>query len=151
MSQAVAPETQPAATKKLATGRKLFVNLAVEDLNKSKAFFSALGFTYNPKFTDENAACMVVSDEAFVMLLTKSFFKNFSTRSLCDTASSTEGLYAFACESRAEVDELVKKAIAAGGTHAMPPMDHGFMYGWSFYDLDGHHWEVFWMDPKEAQ
>ena len=130
--------------------RKIFVNLAVRDLKKSMGFFSKLGFTFNPKFTDDNAACMIIGDEAFVMLLAEPFFKTFTRRELCDTARQTEGLFALSCESRAEVDDFVKKAMAAGGTHAMDPQDHGFMYGWSFYDLDGHHWEVFWMDPKAA-
>jgi predicted lactoylglutathione lyase len=133
------------------SARKMFVNLAVRDLKKSKEFFSALGFSYNPKFTDDNAACMIVSDEAFVMLLTQPFFKTFTKRDVCDTSKYTEGLLALSCESRAEVDEMVKKALAAGGQPAMDPQDHGFMYGWSFYDVDGHHWEVFWMDPKAAQ
>jgi predicted lactoylglutathione lyase len=133
------------------TPRKIFVNLAVRDLKRAKEFFSALGSSFNPKFTDDNAACMIVSDEAFVMLLTQPFFKTFTTRDVCDTSRYTEGLLALSCESRAEVDEMVKKALAAGGQHAMEPQDHGFMYGWSFYDPDGHHWEVFWMDPKAAQ
>jgi uncharacterized protein len=131
--------------------RKIFVNLAVRDLKKTKEFFSALGFSFNPKFTDDNAACMVVSDDAFVMLLTQPFFKTFTTRDVCDTSKSTEGLLALSCDSRGEVDEMVKKALSAGGQHAMEPQDHGFMYGWSFYDPDGHHWEVFWMDPKAAR
>jgi len=130
--------------------RLLFVNLPVRDLEKSKEFFSVLGFEFNPKFTDDNAACMVISDKAFAMLLTESYFKGFTRKQLCDTSKSTEGLFALSCESRAEVDEVVKKAIAAGATHAMDPQDHGFMYGWSFYDLDGHHWEVMWMDPAVA-
>jgi predicted lactoylglutathione lyase len=132
------------------TSRKIFVNLAVRDPKKSMGFFSALGFTFNPKFTDENAACMIISDEAFAMLLAEPFFKTFTKRDLCDTTRQSEALIALSCGSRAEVDETVKKAIAAGGTHAMDPMDHGFMYGWSFYDLDGHHWEVFWMDPTQV-
>lgn len=127
--------------------RKIFVNLSVRDLKKSMEFFKALGFSFNMQFTDENAACMVVSDEAFVMLLTETFFKTFTRREICDTSTHTEGLFALSCESRAEVDEMVKKAIAAGGKHAMDPQDHGFMYGWSFYDLDGHNWELVWMDP----
>ena len=131
--------------------RKIFVNLPVRDLKKSKAFFSTLGFEFNPKFEDEKAACMIINDEAFVMILTEPFFKTFTTREQCDTSRSTEGLFALSCGSRAEVDEMVKKAVAAGGKHAMDPQDHGFMYGWSFYDLDGHHWEVLWMDPKVAQ
>jgi predicted lactoylglutathione lyase len=94
---------------------------------------------------------MVVSDEGFVMLLTEPFFKQFTRREPCDTAKHTEALLALSCESRAEVDALVRKALAAGGTPAMEPQDHGFMYGWSFYDIDGHHWEVFWMDPAAAR
>jgi predicted lactoylglutathione lyase len=131
--------------------RKLFVNMAVEDVKKSMGFFAALGFQFNPKFTDDNAACMLVGEDAYVMLLMKPFFSTFSTRPLCDTTTHTETLCAISCDSRAEVDALVKTALAAGGTHAMPPMDQGFMYGWSFYDLDGHHWEVFWMDPAAVQ
>jgi predicted lactoylglutathione lyase len=131
--------------------RKVFVNLPVKDLQKSMAFFSTLGFEFNPKFTDEKGAGMYISDQAFVMLLTEPFFKTFTRRELCNTSKYAEGLFALSCESRTEVDEMVKKAVAAGGAHAMDPQDHGFMYGWSFYDLDGHHWEVFWMDPKFAQ
>jgi uncharacterized protein len=131
--------------------RMLFVNLAVRDLKKSTDFFSRLGFDFNPKFTDENAACMIVSSDAFVMLLREPFFKTFTKRDLCDTTRQTEGLFALSCASRAEVDEMVAKAIAAGGRKAMDPMDQGFMYGSSFYDPDGHHWEVLWMDPKAAQ
>ena len=130
--------------------RMMFVNLAVRDLKKSMDFFSKLGFEYDPKFTDNKAACMIVSDKAFVMLLEEPFFRTFTKRQLCDTSRQTEGLFALSCTSRAEVDDLVKKAIAAGGTHAMDAQDHGFMYGWSFYDPDGHHWEVLWMDPKAA-
>jgi predicted lactoylglutathione lyase len=91
---------------------------------------------------------MVVSEEAYVMLLNEPFFKTFTKRAVCDTSTHTEGLFALSCESREEVDAIVKRAIEAGGSHAMDPQDHGFMYGWSFYDLDGHHWEVLWMDPK---
>jgi predicted lactoylglutathione lyase len=131
--------------------RKLFVNLAVRDLKKSTAFFAALGFTYEPQFTDENAACMIVSDEAFVMLLAEPFFKGFTRKQICDTGRQTEALLAISCASRAEVDQIVKKAVSAGGSHAMEPMDHGFMYGWSFYVLDRHHWEVMWMDPAAIQ
>lgn len=131
--------------------RKMFVNLPVRDLKKSTAFFSALGFSYNPKFTDENAACMIISDEAFAMLLAEPFFRTFTRREPCDTTRHTEALIALSCSSRGEVDDLVKNAIAAGGTHAMDAKDHGFMYVWSFYDLDGHHWEVFWMDPAAVK
>ena len=131
--------------------RKLFVNLAVHDLKKSMDFFTKLGFAFNPKFTDDKAACMIVSEEAYFMLLGEPFFKTFTKRDVCDTSRHTEGLFALSCDSRAEVDEMVKKAVAAGGKHAMEPQDHGFMYGWSFYDLDGHHWEVLWMDPSAQQ
>jgi len=127
--------------------RKMFVNLPVRDLNKSMEFFRKLGFDFNQQFTDDKAACMVVSQDGFVMLLTEPFFKTFTRNALCDTRTATEGLFALSCESRAEVDDLVRKAVAAGGTHAVDPMDHGFMYAWSFYDLDRHHWEVLWMDP----
>src|ERR1051325_7486748 len=128
--------------------RKIFVNLPVRDLQKSMDFFSSLGFTFNRQFTDEKAACMVISDEAFVMLLAEPFFKTFTKHEQCDTSKSTEALLALSCESRAEVDAMVRKAIDAGGAHAMDPVDHGFMYGWSFYDPDGHHWEVLGMDAK---
>jgi predicted lactoylglutathione lyase len=131
--------------------RKIFVNLPVRDLKKSMSFFSTLGFGFNQQFTDEKAACMVISEEAFVMLLAEPYFKTFTKQALCDTSKATEGLFALSCESRGEVDEIVKKAVASGGRHAMDPQDHGFMYGWSFYDLDGHHWEVLWMDPAAIQ
>jgi uncharacterized protein len=131
--------------------RKIFLNLSVRDLKKSMELFTKLGFEFNPQFTDDKAACMVISKDAYVMLLTEKFFKGFTRRELCDTSKATEALIAISCNSRAEVDEMVKKAIAAGGKPALDPQDHGFMYAWSFYDLDGHHWEVLWMDPKAAQ
>lgn len=131
--------------------RKIFVNLAVTDLKRSMAFFKQLGFEFNPQFTDDNAACMIVSEEAFVMLLMQPFFKGFTKREICDTSTHTEALIALSCDSREEVNEIVRKAVSAGGSHAMDATDHGFMYAWSFYDPDGHHWEVFWMDPKSTQ
>ena len=131
--------------------RMTFVNLPVRDLERAKAFFGKLGFSFNPKFTDDKAACMIVSDLAFVMLLQEKFFRTFTKREPCDTTRQNEALIALSCESRAEVDALVRAALEAGGSRAMEPQDHGFMYGWSFYDPDGHHWEVLWMDPKAAQ
>lgn len=131
--------------------RKIFVNLAVSDLKKTMGFWSKLGFEFNPQFTDDNAACMIISDEAFVMLLAEPFFKTFTKKQLCDSRSHTEGLFALSCASRDEVDAVVQKAIAAGGRPAMDKMDHGFMYAWSFYDVDEHHWEVVWMDPSHVQ
>jgi uncharacterized protein len=134
-----------------STGRKMFVNLAVRDLKRAKGFFSALGFDYNPKFTDDKAACMMIGDDSYVMLLSGPFFKTFTTRDVCDTSRQTEALIALSCGSRNEVDQLAKKATDAGGRDAMPAQDHGFMYGRSFYDLDGHHWEVMWMDPRAVE
>src|SRR6266566_3149052 len=131
--------------------RKIFVNLPVRDLKRSMDFFSKLGFEFNPQFTDDKGACMVLSEEGFVMLLAEPFFKTFTKKSLCNTATHTEGLVALSCENRVEVDALVKKALANGGAPAMPSQDHGFMYGSSFYDPDGHHWEVFWMDPANIR
>jgi predicted lactoylglutathione lyase len=132
-------------------GRKIFVNLPVRDLERSKSFFAKLGFTFNPQFTDDKAACMVVSPDAYVMLLREPFFRTFTKNDVCDTSRHTEGLFALSCDSRGEVDGMVRTALANGGRRAMDPMDHGFMYGWSFYDPDGHHWEVLWMDPAAIQ
>jgi predicted lactoylglutathione lyase len=111
-------------------------------------FFGKLGFQFNSRLTDDKAACMIVSDDASVMLLSEPFFKTFTKREICDTRSQTEGLFALSCSSRAEVDDMVNQALASGGKRAMDPQDHGFMYGWSFYDPDGHHWDVLWMDPQ---
>lgn len=133
--------------------RKLFVNLPVSDLSRSVEFFTRLGFAFNPQFTDESATCMIINDEACVMLLEEARIRNFTKKQLCDTKTHTECLLALNLDSRAEVDEFVNAAVAAGGSHAMPKIDLGFMYGWSFYDLDGHHWEVGYMDmaafPKQ--
>ena len=131
--------------------RKLFLNLPVRNLERSLAFFKKLGFSFNPQFTDDNAACMVLSDDAYVMLLTESRFKDFTRKQICDTSQAVEGLWALSCESRAEVDEIVKTALASGGSAAMDATDHGFMYVWSFLDPDGHHWEAFWMDSASAK
>jgi len=133
------------------TGRKLFVNLAVNDLPRTKAFFAKLGFGYNPQFTNDEAACMPLSEDAFVMLLRRDRFKDFTKKEICDTSRYTEGLFAISCDSRAEVDTMVNTAIEAGGTEATDPQDHGFMFVRTFYDLDGHHWEVMWMDPAALQ
>src|SRR3712207_5353233 len=118
--------------------RKLFVNLAVADLQRSVDFFTKLGFSFDPRFTDEQATCMIVSDEAFVMLLVRSRFKDFTKKGLCDATTHTEAILALSAESREQVDELADKALAAGGRPANDPLDHGFMYGRSFEDPDGH-------------
>jgi predicted lactoylglutathione lyase len=127
---------------------KIFVNLPVRDLNRSIEFFSKLGFSFNPQFTDETATCMVVGDDIFVMLLTYDKFKSFTPKPVCDATKSTEVLVSLSCDSREKVDELVRKAVAAGGTTYNQPQDHGFMYGHGFQDLDGHIWEVIYMEPS---
>jgi uncharacterized protein len=131
--------------------RKIFVNLPVKDLAKSRDFFSRLGYSFNPQFSDENAACLVISEDIFAMLLTEPFFKSFTKKQVADSRTSTEVMIALSADSRAEVDELADKALAAGGRAAGDPIDQGFMYGRSFYDLDDHHWEVVWMDPAAIE
>ncbi|HEX2575253.1 MAG TPA: VOC family protein [Aquihabitans sp.] len=128
--------------------RTLFVNLAVEDLQRSVAFFTELGFEFNAQFTDEHATCMVVSDQASVMLLEKSRFKDFTKKDIVDSTGGTEVILALSAESREDVDQLADKALAAGGSASNEPMDMGFMYGRSFQDPDGHLWEVMHMDPS---
>jgi predicted lactoylglutathione lyase len=130
---------------------KLFLNIPVNDLQQAIVFFEALGFTFNAQFTDATATCMLVGEDAYVMLLTREKFASFSRRPVGDPREQTNALFTFSVDSRAAVDEMVQKAIAAGGAPAAEPQDHGFMYGSSFYDLDGHHWEVFWMDPAVIQ
>jgi predicted lactoylglutathione lyase len=145
-TQPAAPTITNAGTTP-ATPHKLFVNIPVNDLQASIRFFEALGFRFNTQFTDATATCMLVGEDAYFMLLTKERFTGFSRRPLGDSATQTNALFSFSVGSREEVDAMVAAAIGAGGTHVADATDHGFMYGWSFYDLDGHHWEVFWMDP----
>lgn len=133
------------------SSRKIFVNLAVKDMSRSKAFFTQLGFEFNPQFTNDQGACMVVSEDAYVMLLVEPFFQTFTRKAICDATQHTEAINGLSCASRAEVDSLYERAIAAGGSACQPPQDHGFMYGRSFYDPDGHHWEVIWMDPAHVR
>jgi predicted lactoylglutathione lyase len=128
--------------------RLVFINLAVQDLARARDFWTALGFGFNDQYSDENALCMVLSETVSVMLLSHPTFSRFTTRPIADPHAVTEGLYAFTCESREAVDAVVGTAIAHGGRPAMAAQDHGFMYAWSFYDPDGHHWEPFWMDPE---
>lgn len=131
--------------------RQIYVNLPIQDMERSKAFFGKLGFSFNPQFTNEQGACMVVADGSiYVMLLVESFFKTFTRKAVADTTRSTEVLVCLSCESRAEVDELVAKARAAGATVPNAPQDHGFMYGHGFEDLDGHIWELAYMDMTAA-
>jgi predicted lactoylglutathione lyase len=131
--------------------RKLFVNIAVEDLDRSVNFFTGLGFSFEPRFTDETATCMLVGEDAYFMLLTRKRFADFRTQPLVDAATQTEAIYAFSVESREEVDRLADAALAGGGSPVGEPQDHGFMLTRSFRDPDGHHFEVFWMDPKAAE
>ena len=131
--------------------RMMFVNLAIQDMARSQAFYRALGFEFNPQFTNEQGACMVVEpDHSYVMLLVKPFFQTFTKKQVVDAREATEVLVALSCASRAEVDALVDKALAAGGRLAREPQDHGFMYSQAFEDPDGHVWEPFWMDPAAA-
>lgn len=130
---------------------EIFVNLPVKNLPKTKNFFTQLGYSFNAQFTNDDAACMVVSDKIYVMLLTEPFFKGFIKKEIADAHKTTEMLLCLSCESRAHVDELVQKALAAGGKAPMPPQDHGFMYAHGFEDLDGHLWELCYMDPAYVQ
>ena len=129
----------------------IFVNLPVKDLKKSMAFFEALGFSFNPQFTDETAACMVISDTIFAMLLTHEKFASFSPKPIADTSQSLEVLTALSRDSREAVDAIVSAALAAGGTTFSESKDYGFMYAHGFQDLDGHVWEVMWMDESATQ
>ncbi len=128
--------------------RQIYVNLPVKNLERSKAFFGSLGFSFNPQFTNESGAGMVIADNIYAMLLTESFFQTFTKKPVADATRSTEVLVCLSCESRAEVDELVRKAIAAGGKAPNAPQDHGFMYSHGFEDIDGHVWELVYMDPS---
>ena len=125
--------------------RRVFINLPVADLPRAMAFFAALGFRHEPQFTNEQAACIVVSEHIYTMLLTHDFFAGSTSKPIADAANSTEVLVCLSCDSQAEVDDLVKRAVAAGGRAPRPPQDHGFMYGHGFEDPDGHLWELVYM------
>lgn len=128
--------------------KQIFINLPVKDLNKTMEFYSKLGFTFNPQFTDHNAACMVISDTIYAMLLVENFFKSFIKKDICDSTMYTETILALSFDSRQEVDDIVNKAVAAGGTEPNASQDHGWMYSRSFQDLDGHIWEPVYMDES---
>jgi uncharacterized protein len=130
---------------------KIFVNLPVKDLDRSKAFFAKLGYTFNKQFTDENAASMVISDDIYAMLITHGRFSDFTPKAIADSDKTTEVLVALSCDSKEEVDKITNAALAAGATEAMPPQDYGFMSVRSFNDPDGHIWEYMWMDPGHVQ
>jgi uncharacterized protein len=130
--------------------KQIFINLPIKQMERTKAFFTALGFGFNPQFTNEQGACMVINESISVMLLVEPFFQGFTKLPVADATRSTEVLLALACDSREEVNEMVEKAVAAGATTPNEPKDHGFMIQHGFADLDGHQWEVFWMDPNAA-
>ena len=129
---------------------QIYVNLPVKDLQRSNAFFESLGFRRDPKFSDDRASCLILGENIFVMLLVESFFKTFTNKPISDANKSTEVLVCLSCESRARVDDLVKKALAAGGRAPREPQDQGFMYGHGFEDLDGHIWELIFMEPTRS-
>lgn len=130
--------------------KQIYINLPVKDLARSCDFFASLGFTFNPQFSNDAGACMVIGENIYAMLLTESFFQGFTTKRIADARETTEVLICISCESRAEVDALVQKALAAGGRAPNPVQDHGFMYGHGFEDLDGHVWELSYMDMSAA-
>ncbi|MEZ4792319.1 MAG: VOC family protein [Gelidibacter sp.] len=129
--------------------KQVFINLPVEDLKTSMDFFKKLGFTFNMQFTDDKAACLAIGENIFAMLLTKPMFQGFTKKPVSDAKKATEVLIAIDVETKKDVDELVKKAVAAGGKTYMEPQDHGWMYQHSFEDLDGHQWEVFYADMSK--
>ena len=131
--------------------RKMFLNLAVKDLDRSVRFFTELGFSFDPRFTDETATCMIVSDDAFVMLLVEDRFKDFTPKDLADPDKETEAIMGLSADSREQVDELADRAIELGGSAAADPVEMEGMYSRSFNDLDGHHWELIWMDVSAME
>lgn len=131
--------------------KNIFVNLPVKDLNRSVEFFTKLGYSFNPQFTDENATCMLVGDNIYAMLLVEQFFTSFIPNSVADSTKVSQVILALTCDSREEVNELTRRAIAAGASQHKEPSDLGFMYSSMFQDLDGHFWEPFWMDPTHVQ
>jgi len=130
--------------------RQIFVNLAVKDMARSQAFFKALGLTFNQRFTNAQGACLEIGENIYAMLLVEPFFQGFTKKPISDAHKCTEVLIALSLDSRAEVEEVVRKAVTAGATTPNAPQDHGFMYQHGFADLDGHQWEVFWMDEAAA-
>jgi uncharacterized protein len=127
---------------------QIFVNLPVKDLSRTVEFFKKLGFAFNAQFTDENATCMIINDNIFVMLLVEKFFKSFTKKEICDTTKDTEVIIALSTDSREKVDEMMQSVFQAGGKESREPQDHGWMYGRSFQDINGHLWEIIYMDEK---
>jgi predicted lactoylglutathione lyase len=129
--------------------KQIFINLPVKDLKKSMVFFKKLGFTFNMQFTDDKAACMIIGENIYAMLLLEKFFKTFTNKEICNAKKNTEVLIAIDAESKKAVDEMIRKAVEAGGSTYRNPQDQGWMYGHSFADLDGHQWEVLYMDENQ--
>jgi predicted lactoylglutathione lyase len=129
----------------------IFVNLPVKDLKRSVEFFGKLGYTFNPQFTNEDAACMIIGENIYAMLLVEKFFATFTRKPIANAKETTEVLVALSCDSKAAVTAIVEKALAAGATKYAEQDDKGFMFSWSFADLDGHQWEYVWMDPAALQ
>lgn len=129
---------------------KIFINLAVRDLNRAIAFYTALGYSFNPQFTDETATCMIISETIYAMLLTEEKFKSFTSKELVDARRSIEVMLALSAESREEVDNMIAKVIKAGGKEHGEVQDYGFMYYRSYEDLDGHVWELTYMPEENA-
>lgn len=130
--------------------RQIFVNLPIKDMARSQAFFKALGLAFNPRFTNEQGACLEIGENFYAMLLVEHFFQGFTKKPISDASKATEVLIALSVDSRAEAEEVVRKAVAAGATTPNEAKDFGFMYQHGFADLDGHQWEVFWMDEAAA-
>lgn len=128
---------------------KIFLNLAVKDLNRAVSFFNELGFSIDPKFTNDKGACVVISENIYVMILVKEFYQTFTEKQICDSTTTSEVLISLSMESREKVDEIINKAVQAGGTDYQEAKDYGWMYQRTFLDLDGHHWEVFYMDESK--
>lgn len=130
--------------------RQIFVNLPIRDMARSQAFFKAMGYHFNPQFTNDQGACLELGEQLYAMLLVEDFFKTFTAKPVANAREATEVLVCLSCDSRVEVDSLVAKAVAAGGTAPRPAQDHGFMYGHGFEDLDGHIWELVYMEEAAA-
>ncbi|WP_026585089.1 VOC family protein [Bacillus sp. J33] len=130
------------------TSKNIFINLPVKDLNKSTNFFKELGFEFNPQFSDETTSCLIISDNIYALIMIEERFKGFSKKEIVDTTTSSEAIFCLSAESRDQVDELVNKALSSGGKSYSDHQDHGFMYIWGFQDLDGHIWEVAYMNES---
>ncbi|WDF64190.1 VOC family protein [Flavobacterium sp. KACC 22763] len=128
---------------------KIFLNLAVKDLNRAVSFYNGLGFSTNPKFTNEKGACLVIDENIFVMILVEEFYQTFTKKQICDSTTTSEAIIAISVDTREQVDEMMEKAIKSGGTDYNQTNDYGWMYQRTFLDVDGHHWEVFFMDESQ--